>query len=239
MASTVEGAGVELAYEEHGSGPALVLIHGIAGDRFALPVVDGFRTIRYDRRGYGDSGAPEPYVGTTVNEQAEDAAALVRALGAEGAVVVGHEFGALVAMDLAVRHGALVRALVVSDPPLFAFVPEATEELSEQRRILQDAMSKGGPERAVEAWLGEGADEAALARAKASHHGFFADYAGLASWPVKRGDLRGLALPVTVLTGPQTPWHVGRAAEAIAGLVPGVVRREDGDVAGAAAALRH
>jgi pimeloyl-ACP methyl ester carboxylesterase len=239
MASTVEGAGVELAYEEHGSGPPLVLIHGIGGDRFALPVVDGFRVIRYDRRGYGDSSAPEPYAGTTVNEQTEDAAALVRAVGAEGAVVVGHEFGALVALDLAVRHGALVHALVVSDPPLFAFVPEATEELSEQRRILQDAMARGGPDRAVEAWLGDRVDEAALARAKASHRAFFADYAGLASWPVKRADLRGLALPVTVLTGPQTPWHVGRAAEAIGGLVPGAVRREDGDVVGAVAALRR
>jgi hypothetical protein len=100
-------------------------------------------------------------------------------------------------------------------------------------------MARGGPERAVEAWVGERAGEAALARAKASHRAFFADYAGLASWPVKRGDLRGLAVPVTLLTGPETPWHVVRAVEAIAGLVPGVVRREDGDVAGAVAALRH
>jgi pimeloyl-ACP methyl ester carboxylesterase len=238
MASTVEGAGVELAYEDHATGPPLLLIHGIAGDRFAMPAVEGFRTIRYDRRGYGDSSAPEPYAGTTVNEQAEDAAALLRAVGAEGAVVVGEEFGALIALDLAMRHGALVRALVVCDPPLFAFVPEATQQLSEQRRILQDSLATGGPEAAVEAWLGDGADEAALARAKAAHGAFFADYAGLASWPVKRGDLRGLGLPVTVVTGPRTPWHVGRAADAIAELVPRAVRRQDGDVVGAAAALR-
>jgi pimeloyl-ACP methyl ester carboxylesterase len=237
MASTVEGAGVELAYEEHGSGPPLLLIHGIAGDRFALPAVDGFRTIRYDRRGYGDSSAPEPYVGTTVNEQAEDAGALLRALGLDEVVVAGDEFGALIGLDLAIRHGTLVRALVIADPPLFAFVPEANEELSEQRRVMQDAMATAGPEAAVEAWLRGRADEAALERAKASHRGFFADYAGLASWPVKRADLRSLALPVTVLTGPQTPWHVGRAADAVAALVPGAVRREDGDLPGAVAAL--
>src|SRR4051794_31959975 len=80
MASTAEGAGVELAYDIEGSGPPVLLVHDIASDRLGVPVVPGARAIRYDRRGYGESGAPEPYVGTTVMEQAEDAAALLRAL---------------------------------------------------------------------------------------------------------------------------------------------------------------
>jgi 3-oxoadipate enol-lactonase len=236
MASTVEGAGVELAYECDGSGVPVLLVHDIASDRHALPAVHGARTIRYDRRGYGDSGAPEPYAGTTVMEQAEDAVALLRALDAAPAVVAGHGFGALVALDLAIRHGSLLRAAVLSDPPLFAFVREANEELAEQRRVLQDSMATGGPDAAVEAWLGGRADPAALARAKASHGAFFADYAGLASLAVKRAELRGLAVPLTVLTGPRTPWHVVRAAEAVNALVPGAERREDGDLAAAAAA---
>jgi hypothetical protein len=98
-------------------------------------------------------------------------------------------------------------------------------------------MATGGPDAAVEAWLRGRADDAALARAKASHQGFFADYAGLASWPVTRGQLRALSIPVTVVTSPSTPWHVARAAEAIVSLVPGAQRREDGDVSAAAAAL--
>jgi pimeloyl-ACP methyl ester carboxylesterase len=240
MASTAEGAGVALAYEIAGSGTDVLLVHDIASDRLGLPVMPSqppTRSIRYDRRGYGESGAPEPYVGTTVMEQAEDAAALLGALDVNEAVVAGVGFGALIALDLAVRHAARVRAVVAADPPLYAFVPEANEELAEQRRVLQDSMATGGPDAAVEAWLRGRADAAAIARAKASHQGFFADYAGLASWPVTRGQLRALSIPVTVVTSPSTPWHVARAAEAIASLVPGAQRREDGDVTAAAAAL--
>ncbi len=237
MASTAEGAGVELAYEIDGSGTPVLLIHDIASDRLGLPVVPGARSLRYDRRGYGESGAPEPYVGTTVMEQAEDAAALLRSLDLPEAVVAGIGFGALIALDLAVRHGPIVRAVVAADPPLYAFVRDANEELAEQRRVLQDSMATGGPDAAVEAWLAGRADAAVLERAKASHQGFFADYAGLASWPVTRAQLRSLAIPVVLVTSPSTPWHVGRAADAISGLVPGIQRREDGDVAAAAAAL--
>ena len=240
MPSLAEGAGVELAYEETNPthpGTPVLLVHDIAGDRLALPVVPGARCIRYDRRGYGDSGAPQPYTGTTVMEQSEDAAALLTALEVGEAVVAGVGFGALVALDLALRHGDRVRAIVAVDPPLFAFVPEANEELAEQRRVLQDSMATGGPDAAIEAWLQGRADGAALARAKASHRGFFADYAGLASLPVTRTELRSLALPVTLVTSPATPWHVRRAADAIAGLIPGAQRRDDGDLAAAAAAL--
>jgi pimeloyl-ACP methyl ester carboxylesterase len=237
MASTAEGAGVALAYEIDGAGTPVLLIHDIASDRHGLPTVAGARSIRYDRRGYGESGAPEPYVGTTVMEQTEDAAALLEALGVDGVVAAGIGFGALIALDLALRHGDLTRAVVAADPPLFAFVPDANEELAEQRRVLQDSMATGGPDAAVEAWLAGRADDAALARAKASHRGFFADYAGLASWPVTRRQLRSFTIPVTIVTSPATPWHVARAAEAIASLVPDAQRREDGDVPAAAAAL--
>src|SRR3954454_24169536 len=136
MAPTAEGAGVELAYEIEGSGEPVLLIHDIASDRIGVPVVPGARSIRYDRRGYGESGAPEPYVGTTVMEQAEDAAALLRALEVTSAVIAGIGFGALIGLDLATRHGPLVRGLVAADPPLYAFVPEANEHLAEQRRVL-------------------------------------------------------------------------------------------------------
>jgi pimeloyl-ACP methyl ester carboxylesterase len=237
MGSTAEGAGVALAYEIDGSGTDVLLVHDIASDRLALPVVPGARSIRYDRRGYGESGAPEPYVGTTVMEQAEDAAALLASLEVSDAVVAGVGFGALIALDLAVRHTALVRAVVAADPPLYAFVPDANEELAEQRRVLQDSMATGGVDAAVEAWLAGRADPDALARAKASHQGFFADYAGLASWPVTRGQLRSLSVPLTVVTSPSTPWHVARAAEAIVALVPGAEHRTDGDITAAAAAL--
>src|SRR6188472_1326478 len=147
---TVEGAGVPLHVEEQGTGPAVLLIHGLASDALALDPVaaaiaaGGAWAIAYDRRGYGTSGAPEPYHGTTVEEQAEDAAALLRALDPGPAVVAGDGLGALVALDLVKRHGGLVRAAVLSNPVLFALVPEATEMLSTQRAEIEEAVRAGG-----------------------------------------------------------------------------------------------
>jgi pimeloyl-ACP methyl ester carboxylesterase len=240
---TVEGAGVALHYAEQGSGPPVLLIHGLASDAAALAPVaaavarGGARAIAYDRRGYGSSGAPEPYHGTTVEEQAEDAAALLRALDAGPAIVAGDGFGALVALDLAKRHGPRVRAVVLSDPALFALVPEATEVLSEQRAALEEAVRAGGPPAGVAAWLGDRVSGEALERARAAHLGFFADYAGIATWATSRRELRALALPAVVLTGPSSPPHVVAAADALAALLPGATRATDGDLAAAIAAL--
>src|SRR6185295_11601339 len=171
---TVEGAGVPLHYVERGDGPPVLLVHGLASDAEALaPVAAALaagraRAIAYDRRGYGASGAPEPYGGTSVEEQAEDAAALLHALGTPPAVVAGDGFGALVALDLVKRHGGLVRAVVLSDPVLFALVPEATEFLSAQRAQIEEAVRAGGPGAGVEAFLGGRTEGAALERARAA-----------------------------------------------------------------------
>jgi len=219
---TVEGAGVPLHYVERGDGPPVLLVHGLASDAEALAPVaaavaaGGARAIAYDRRGYGESGAPEPYGGTTVEEQAEDAAALLRALGTAPAVVAGDGFGALVALDLIKRHGRLVRAAVLSNPILFALVPEATELLSAQRAEIEEAVRTGGPGAGVEAFLGGRTEGAALERARAAHRGFFADYAGIATWPVSRRELRAMATPAVVVTGPRTPPRIVDAADALA-----------------------
>jgi pimeloyl-ACP methyl ester carboxylesterase len=239
---TVEGAGVPLAYTERGEGPAVLLIHGVASDAAALePLVAALagdaRVIAYDRRGYGGSGAPEPYEATTVEEQAEDAAALLRAVGGAPALVCGDGFGALVALDLMKRHGGVVGAAVLSNPPLFAMVPEATEVLSAQRAEIEEAVRARGPQAGVEAWLGGRGEGAARARARAAHRAFFADYAGLSTWAVTRRELRGLRQPAVVLTGPFSPGHVVAAADALAGLLPGAARAHDGDVAAAARSL--
>lgn len=229
----VEGAGVELAYTERGEGPPVLLVHDLASDAAALePVARALegaaRVIAYDRRGYGASGAPEPYEGTTVEEQAEDAAALLRALDAPPAVVCGDGAGALIALDVMKRHAGLVRAAVLADPPLFAMVPEATEVLSKQRAGIEEAVRAGGPGAGVEAWLGARADPDRLARARSAHRAFYADYAGLATWSVTRAELRALRRPAVVVTGPDSPRHVVAAADALAGLLPAATRANDG-----------
>jgi pimeloyl-ACP methyl ester carboxylesterase len=222
MSPLIEGAGVALEFSESGEGGSVLLVHAIGGSSW--PDLPG-RVIAYARRGYGGSGAPEPYIRTTVEEQAEDAAALLSGLGAAPAVVVGDGLGALVGLDLARRHGALVRAAVAIDPPLFAFVPEAAEVLSRESDELERALREQGPaEAARSAMLAAGAGTELAASAAASYRGFFADYGAAAAWEVGRRELRALSVPVAVLAREGAPAHVVAAADALAGVVPGARR---------------
>ncbi|HVF77385.1 MAG TPA: alpha/beta hydrolase [Solirubrobacteraceae bacterium] len=238
-----EGAGVDLHYEERGDGPPVLVVHAMGSDALAwMPALGslaagGARAIAFDRRGYGASGAPEPYAATTVQEQAQDAGALLSVLEAAPALLVGDGFGALVVLELLVRRPELARGAVLVDPPLHAFVAEATRALAVERELLEETLRAGGPSAAVAAWLGDGADPALAERAAASHAGFFADYAGQSSWSPSRRELRAIAAPLVVVTGAGTPAHVVCAADAVAALVPGARRVGDGDVVAAALAL--
>jgi len=239
----IEGAGVALQYDERGDGPPVLVVHGMASDAAAwAPALDelaaaGTRAIGYDRRGYGASGAPEPYAATTVQEQSQDAGALLQALAAAPALLVGEGFGALVVLELLVRRPELARAAVVVDPPLHAFVPEATMALAVERELLEHALREGGPAAAVRAWLGDDPDPDRAARAAAAQLGFFADYAGQASWSPSRRELRAIGVPIAVVTGPGTPAFVVAAADAAATLMPDARRASDGDVVAATRAL--
>lgn len=244
--ATVEAAGASLRVEESGAGPAVLLAHGAAdgletwSDALAQAPSLRLRAIALDRRGYGGSTAPEPYGRTTVGEQAEDLAAVLTALEAVPAVVVGVDLAALAALDLAQRHRRLVRALVLVDAPAVQLVPDATEALSAERDALEAAVREGGPARAVEAWLAErGVDDPKrLERAARSAPTFFADLAGQATLPLARRELRALDLPVVVLDGPGTPAHVRAACDALAALLPTARRGgADEDVARTAFAL--
>lgn len=115
---TVDVDGAKLGYEERGAGPAVLLIHGTGGNVWgALPEMLGtdHRVVAYDRRGFGES-AHDP--SKDPPRHTADAAALIEALGAAPAVVVGHSMGGVIGLHLAALHPDLVRALVVVEPPL-------------------------------------------------------------------------------------------------------------------------
>lgn len=109
--------GVRLYYEEHGAGEAILCIHGTGSSAAAWAgaveeLARRGRTIAYDRRGSSRSERPEPYA-TDVHEQADDAAALIEALAAAPALVIGRSYGVDTALDLALRYPDRVRALAL------------------------------------------------------------------------------------------------------------------------------
>jgi esterase len=116
--SEVHANGVRLYYEEHGSGDPILCIHGISSSAMvwrdtAVEALSRLGSvIIYDRRGSTRSERPEPYE-TSVAQHAEDAAALLGVLDAVPAVVIGRSYGGDIAIELAVRHAALVRGLVL------------------------------------------------------------------------------------------------------------------------------
>ena len=115
--SEIRVNGVSLYYEEHGAGEPIVCIHGTGSSSVlwrdaADELAQRGRTIVYDRRGFSRSERPDPYV-TDVHQHADDAAALIDALAASPAIVVGRSQGGEIAVDLALRYPDRVRALAL------------------------------------------------------------------------------------------------------------------------------
>lgn len=114
--SEFQANGVTLYYEEYGDGPAIVCIHGVGSSAAfwsdaARELANHGRAIVYDRRGCSRSERPEPYA-TNVHQQADDSAALIDALAAAPAVLIGRSYGGAIALDVALCYPDRVRALV-------------------------------------------------------------------------------------------------------------------------------
>jgi len=94
---TENSGAIELYYEDHGSGPPVVLIHGYplsgrAWDKQVPVLLDmGCRVITYDRRGFGKSS--QPTTGYDYDTFAADLNALMEKLDLRDAVIVGHSMG--------------------------------------------------------------------------------------------------------------------------------------------------
>src|SRR3954466_7515361 len=154
---TVEAAGVELAVEETGAGPDVVFVHGTATARSVwretiTALDDSVHAMAYDRRAYGESGAPEPYGGTTVGEQADDLAELIESLDVAPVLLVGHELGALVCLDVLLRHGNLARGAVLVEPSMLWLSAAGPDALSMLREVVEKAAYEQGADAAVTAF---------------------------------------------------------------------------------------
>jgi pimeloyl-ACP methyl ester carboxylesterase len=120
---SVEVNGVRLHYVEAGAGPLVVLLHGFPefwyGWRHQIPALAaaGLRVVAPDLRGYNLSDKPRGVGAYAVVHLVADVAALIEALGAERAHVVGHDWGAGIAWALAMRHPRLVARLAVLNGP--------------------------------------------------------------------------------------------------------------------------
>jgi pimeloyl-ACP methyl ester carboxylesterase len=116
----LEVNGVRLHYVERGSGAPLVLLHGngsMIQDFESSGLIDlaakNYRVIVFDRPGFGHSDRPRNVVWTPA-AQAELINSALRRLGVSHAIVLGHSWGASVAIALALKYPKLVHGLVLA-----------------------------------------------------------------------------------------------------------------------------
>lgn len=121
--------GIRLYYEDRGSGPPLILLHGGLGaiEMFGpnLPALAaGRRVIAVDLQGHGRTADIDRPIKAEL--MADDIAALIRHLGLGRADVMGYSLGGWVAVQVAARHPSLVHRLVVVSSPIRrdGFYPE-------------------------------------------------------------------------------------------------------------------
>jgi len=204
-----------------GKRPAVVLLHSSASssrqwERLAETLKPGFRVYPVDLHGHGKQPAwrgDSPFTLT-------DEAALVEPLLAEAgsAHIVGHSYGAAVALKLATLHPERVRSLVAYEPVMFRWLIDETPrdrpvpEIVAVADSIRDRLAKGdehsAARRFIDFWSGAGAweslsggkRESIATRMRAVFHQFDA----LFGEPLERAHLAPLGMPMLFLTGAQT-----------------------------------
>jgi len=118
---SVSANGTRFHIAESGDGPLVLLLHGFPQfwwtwrEQLCSLSQAGFRAVAADLRGYG--GSDKPPRGYDLVTAAADAAGLIRSLGEANAVVVGHDWGGLIAWTMAAYHPKVVRRLAVISVP--------------------------------------------------------------------------------------------------------------------------
>jgi 3-oxoadipate enol-lactonase len=165
--SVAESTGVRIAWEAVGTGPPVLLIHGLGYARWGWepvvgPLAERFRVVTFDNRGIGESDVPPgPY---SAAELAADTVAVLNAVEVDRAHVVGTSLGGMVAQELALsfpeRVDKLVLACTTPGGPSAAPMPERTVSLIAEattlapelalRRFVENALATDAPDELVE-----------------------------------------------------------------------------------------
>lgn len=209
---TEPGAG-ELYVIETGlrRGRKAVLVHGSMDrtstfGRVARRLDDLF-VVRYDRRGYGRSRHVPAAAG--LHEHVED---LLTVIDGEACTVVGHSYGAIVAVEAALRHPELVNAVGAFEPP--APWEEWWPSDSPGAQARAAAAPGDAAEAFVAAMIGERRWNRLPARTRSDRRSegpaLLSDMASLSGGPPH--DPADLRAPLVVGTGTESPEHLQRAA---------------------------
>ncbi|MCK6563958.1 MAG: alpha/beta hydrolase, partial [Dehalococcoidia bacterium] len=116
----IDRDGVQIYYEDHGAGPAILLTHGFADTSIfwqgqVAAFQDRYRVITWDMRGHGQSDSPGDEAQYSEAHTVADMAAILDACGVESAVLGGLSMGGFMSLAFHLRYPGRVRALMLFD----------------------------------------------------------------------------------------------------------------------------
>lgn len=120
--------GIELNIAEAGEGPLVLLVHGFPESWYSwrhqiTPLADaGYHVVAPDMRGYGKSDKPHEVTDYRLVELANDLVGLIEATGHDDAIIIGHDWGALITWACALNHPDKFRAMGALSVP---FMPRS------------------------------------------------------------------------------------------------------------------
>jgi pimeloyl-ACP methyl ester carboxylesterase len=218
---TIDREGVDIYFETHGSGPAMLLSHGYGAtcrmwDGQIAAFADRYRVILWDMRGHGQSGDPSDAALYSHALTVDDMAAVLDACGERGAVILGGlSLGGVMSLAFHLTHPERVRALMLFDTGPGFRNPEARRQWNERaERRARDLEAKGL------------ADPVGGAETRLGRHRSAAGLAGAARGMLTQHDsslidsLPHIAVPTLVLVGSEDR-HFLAAADYMAGKIPG------------------
>ena len=117
-----ESNGVKIHYASIGSGPLIVMIHGFPDfwyswrDQMAA-LSDRYQCVAIDQRGYNLSDKPKGVENYRLPLLVGDVAAVIKSVGRDKAIIVGHDWGGMVAWNFALMHPEMTDKLIILDLP--------------------------------------------------------------------------------------------------------------------------
>jgi pimeloyl-ACP methyl ester carboxylesterase len=146
--ATLKVPGATLYYEVRGSGPVLLCITGGPTDAgmftdLAGRLAERYTVVTYDQRGHSRSTLDSEPEDIPVALHADDAAAVLGAVGTEPAYVYGNSGGGTIGLELVVRRSGLVRTLVAHETFLMELLPDAARWRSEFDDIAELYRAEG------------------------------------------------------------------------------------------------
>ena len=132
---TVQTNDISIRIVTIGEGPLVIFCHGWPESwysyRHQLPAVAkaGYRALAFDVRGYGESDKPHPIEAYTMMNMVADVIGIIKALGYESAITIGHDWGGPIALTTAALHPEIITATGTLSVPYMLRGPIPTLDL--------------------------------------------------------------------------------------------------------------